>query len=193
MSFVRKSMAVCLLAVLVGYIARMGLFRPIDVELVSKDSLAIAFRRQRGSFMNIPVKYDEAYAALSGVLSEDDLNAGVSFYFDKPGQVEEENLRWTVGYVISNPTDAVETSVKERGFDILHLPASDAVRVVFPFRTPFSPFVGALRSYKKLYKAAKPVVPSPAVEFYNEAQHTIEYTVFKGEEVNNMLSSLYVQ
>mmetsp|Transcript_49481 Transcript_49481/g.127496 ORF Transcript_49481/g.127496 Transcript_49481/m.127496 type:complete len:148 (-) Transcript_49481:25-468(-) len=145
MSVVRKSIAVCLLAVLVGYLANSGLFRPIDVEIVSKDRMAIAFRRERGAFQNIPVKYEEAYKTLSGILSEDDLNIGVSFYFDDPSKVQQDNLRWTIGYVMSNPTEDLERTVASMGFDIIHLPLSEAARTIFPFRTQFSPMIGAMR------------------------------------------------
>lgn len=128
-----------------------GAFRPVIVQEREMGPMTVAYHEQIGDYSQTPHTIEEVEVMLRGRGVEP--LQGFGMYFDNPRVVAREKLRSDVGAVVAD-SDRRRLRDPKRWLKLKALARGKCLAVEMPYRGPLSIWVGILRAYPALAKAA---------------------------------------
>jgi len=128
-----------------------GAFRAVVVEEREMAPMTVAYHEQLGDYAQTPHTMEEVEAMLRerGVAPMQ----GFGMYYDNPRVVARDKLRSDVGAIVAD-TDRRRLADPKRWLKLKALARGRCLAVEMPYRGPLSIWVGILRAYPALARAA---------------------------------------
>lgn len=162
---------IIVLGVVAGY-AYLGGFQSVEVTHGSFAPTEIVFSTHKGPYMKLHESWDKFRKDLVAAgLQECD---AMAVYLDPPGTPEDQ-LRSVIACRLDGLNVDLKTALKSK-LKSFQIPSSPALTAKFPYKNPFSFFVGP----GKVYPAMKPLIaqesklPAVAYEVYGLEKTTTE-------------------
>jgi hypothetical protein len=174
---VMGAIATILIIFLVTYLIYHGLFVTINITEDNRGPYWLVCEKYVGDYKNTGEVMDRVYQSL---LDNEKIMAsrGFGLYYDNPKIVEKEKLRSIVGCVLEGEYLGKKDELSKK-FRVEEIPSSWCVTTAFPYRSPLSIFMGAIRVYPKLgeYLKEKKYPGVPIMEIYDAHNTRIDYIV----------------
>lgn len=130
--------------------AYYGGLKRIRPQKVLAGGELIAFKNVSGDYRQSGAVSDDVYDRLLAMGIE--TYRGFGIYYDDPREVAVEKLRSEVGCIIEEKDRHKLVQIKEV-FQVKELEKKEYLTVDFPYRNPFSSFMGVLKVHPQLKKA----------------------------------------
>ena len=165
-----------LLLIVLAILARFGAFAKVEISEKDFGPYWLVFEKHIGSYKNVAPIMDNVYENLKKEGIE--TTKGFGLYYDKPGDISEENLRSIVGCIVED--DSITEDLKDK-FSVVKFPVSPSVIAKFPYKGMVSIIFGVFKVYPKLgtYLEKNECQSSPIMELYDKPNKEILYVSSK--------------
>jgi hypothetical protein len=169
-----------ILAFLIVYLARYGLFAKITVTEKPLSSFVMVYRKYVGPYQGIGPVMDSLYKDVVSTYNIKPVR-GIGLYYDNPREVPAEKLRSLAGCIVESG-DLGKVAELKKKYYVREYPAGQAVAAEFPFKGKPAIILGVFRVYPKMtkYIDGRGYPMSPMLEIYDMPAHTIIYAMSLG-------------
>jgi len=174
-------MKIAVITIIIIFISILSLYvyyggtRKIKTKKGPAGGEILAYREVNGDYRQSGPVSNDVYDQLLNLGVE--TFRGFGIYYDDPRKVSRENLRSEVGCIIEEKDLDKLEKVKEI-LQVKVLMKKQYLRAVFPYRNPFSSFMGIVKVHPVLEKEAKSINPDFAgfiMEIWDIPNKKIEY------------------
>ncbi len=162
--------------ILLALYAWFGGFKKIQFTIQETGGESLIYESHTGDYKNVGKVMDQMYYSL---LNEEKVECfrGFGIYYDNPRVVEKEKLRSEVGNILENPTPDLLDRLSNK-YTIKTLEKQRFLVTEFPYKNPFSVFMGIMRVYPAINRYIKENNLSEegfVMEIYDVPQKKIVY------------------
>jgi DNA gyrase inhibitor GyrI len=178
-----KVVSILVLVVAIGilvFLNYIGFFSKVTIEEKSMGPYMLVYEEHKGDYKGTQKIQNHIYDALIG---QHDIQTfkGFGIYYDDPKKVAKEDLRSIAGCILEeNDYPAIER-LQANGFNIKEVASGESMVVEFPYKNPFSVFIGIVKVYPELnrYVESKNMTPKEVMEIYDIPARKIIYIMSK--------------